>query len=291
MEEKFTSRPLGEGDRDVILAIARNTWGGHDHLPEMFEEWLSDDSCYPICVEVDGEIASLGCIRLIEGGRTAWLEGLRTQQEFQGKGYARVITDQLRNLAKGLGANRTRLTASLENPTPVHLAGSIGMKKLQTLAANWFGPLNPLVNEPRNEQVRNLAPSQAMSTIIANPDLIPYNAIIYHWYALDASEDAALKMAEVCFSVAEFEGSAVGLSLGFQRRDGEDREWCMTVYPRTKSAFLSLVSDQIEKGIEHSSDTFMIMHPIEYESLRKEIESLRESGHSLTFALFEGPVA
>ena len=171
MEEKFTSRPLSEGDRDVILAIARNTWGGHDHLPKMFEEWLSDDNCHSICVEVDGRIASLGCIRLIEGGRTAWLEGLRTQQEFQGKGYARVITDQLKSLAKELGANRMRLTASLENPTSVHLAGSIGMKKLQTLTANWFGPLGPLVNKSKGGQVRALTSPEAMQVIIRNPNM------------------------------------------------------------------------------------------------------------------------
>ncbi len=291
MEEKFISRPLCEGDRDVILAIAKNTWGGHDHLPKMFEEWLSDDSCHPICVEVDGNIASLGCVRLIEGRKTAWLEGLRTQQEYQGKGYARVITDQLRKLAKRLGAKRMKLTASLENPIPVHLAESIGMKNLQTVAANWFGPLSPLAKKPKGGQVRSLAPSEAMRTIIADPSVIPHNAIIYHWYALDASGDAALKMAEVSFSVAEVEGSVSGVSLGFQRMDGEDREWCTTVYPKTKPAFISLLSDQIEKGSEHNSDTFMIMHPIEYESFRKETEALREPRHSLVLGLFEGTVA
>jgi hypothetical protein len=281
-------RPLVEGDKDTVLAIAKNTWGGHDHLPKMFEEWLSDDSCHPICVEVNGRIASLGCVRLIEEGRTAWLEGLRTQQDFQEKGYARVITNHLKSLAKGLGAERMRLTVSLENPTSVHLAASIGMIQMQTLAANWFGPLYPLAKETRGGRLRSLEPSEAMRVIVENPNLVPHNVLIYHWYALDASEGAAFKMADVSFSTAESEGSVIGLSLGFQRMDGEDHEWCMTVYPTNESALVWLVSDQIEKGIQHDSNTFMIMYPKVYDRFTEQIESLRKPGHALTLALFEG---
>ncbi|MFW9920555.1 MAG: GNAT family N-acetyltransferase [Candidatus Thorarchaeota archaeon] len=291
---EFMIRALQESDEEQILEIARNTWGGHDHLPVMFNEWLRNEDCHTVSFVVGADIAALGCLRLIDNGKTAWLEGLRVHQKYQGLGLARKVTDFLRQRAIKLGAERTRLTTAVQSPIPNHLAKSISMRCLYTLNVRWL-------------DLRELHPMDSSSEAVSIPfekfldiansrrnfELVPSGALVYHWYAVDIDHPAIKKLRqlesiEFWYSVSK-DKTIDGIAFGFQRLDGIDQEWCTTIYPTDRESLISLLSKQAEfcslKGI-----TFMMVQFPEQFTTETENDDLfdSEEGHTITLALYEG---
>ena len=47
-------RFVTENDRKDVEEMARNTYGGTDHIMNFFDGWLSSDTCLTAGIEVDG---------------------------------------------------------------------------------------------------------------------------------------------------------------------------------------------------------------------------------------------
>src|SRR5947209_17601080 len=63
-------------DRDAMLRMTKDTWGGNDYLPYAWDEWLDRSSGHFMAAVVDGEVVGLQRATLMPDG-TAWLEGIR----------------------------------------------------------------------------------------------------------------------------------------------------------------------------------------------------------------------
>ncbi|MHA1908228.1 MAG: N-acetyltransferase family protein [Candidatus Thorarchaeota archaeon] len=292
MSKEYTFRVPVKSDLPDILDIARTTWEGHDHLPEMFDSWLSDSSCYPYAIEIDGKIISLGNVRLIENGRTGWLEGLRVHHEFRNKGISRKMTEHLFEKSKELGAVRTRLTLAEDNPVPIILAKSIGMKPLLKLSAAWFATPDAMTFSSDRLIVEETTGVDLIDRDLQNTSLLPSNVLVYHWYALDHSpESLRILDSKVRFWIVETDSEIVGLSLGFRQSTPGGLEWCSTIYAKHQLAFLSLVSSQITAAKENECVSIMFLNNPEYSDILLSNTTLLERYHEIGLLLFEGPIA
>ena len=77
-------------DLDDIAEISRTTWDGDDYLEGKAPGWIEDGSLY--AGELDGKV--IGTFRLTPmPDRVLWLEGLRINTDYQGRGYGRQLAD------------------------------------------------------------------------------------------------------------------------------------------------------------------------------------------------------
>ena len=96
---EHTIRRFQDSDIPDILEIAKTTWGGHDHLPSMLDDWLSDSNCSPYVMEEEGKVVSVANLKIMDQGRTGWMEGLRVHSNFREKGLAAQMTKHLVEIA------------------------------------------------------------------------------------------------------------------------------------------------------------------------------------------------
>lgn len=89
-------REAAAGDTDDLADISRNTWEGHDYLEQVSKNWLADGGF--IVGEAGGRVVACAKITGMPG-RIAWLEGLRVHPDFRGRGYGRIMSDQVLQLA------------------------------------------------------------------------------------------------------------------------------------------------------------------------------------------------
>ncbi len=89
-------REAAAGDTDDLAEISRNTWDGHDYLEQVSRNWLADGGF--VVGEADGRVVACAKITGMPG-RIAWLEGLRVHPDFRGRGYGRLMSDQVLRLA------------------------------------------------------------------------------------------------------------------------------------------------------------------------------------------------
>lgn len=77
-------------DRDRVEEMTRDIWGGHDYIPEVFDEWVADATAAFQAVEVDGVVVGLHRLRPYAPG-LIWYEGLRVATSHQHQGIARAM--------------------------------------------------------------------------------------------------------------------------------------------------------------------------------------------------------
>lgn len=129
-------------DRPAIERIAAHTWDGEDYLPEVFEQWLQDDTGLFSVMTLQDEVVALGKLSKL-GNDEWWLEGLRVDVRYQGRGLARIMhhymVAQARHFADGL----LRFATSSENKAVLHLAHESGFLEVGYFARYYLREMTP----------------------------------------------------------------------------------------------------------------------------------------------------
>ncbi len=99
-----------------MMSFIRDVWGGHDYIPNVWDEWLSSPVGKMFVVEVAGVPVGMNRVRFLEDG-TAWFEGARIHPEFRGKGLATMLGENSLKFAKERGVRLFRLTSGSRNRT------------------------------------------------------------------------------------------------------------------------------------------------------------------------------
>jgi len=109
-------------DKAPILEISKKIWGGHDYLPQVWDDWLADKKARFIVATVNGR--TVGCAHAsLQASYVAWLEGVRVHDEFRGLGIAGKLNQALVQWARRVGARVARLsTGSSNRASREHLA-------------------------------------------------------------------------------------------------------------------------------------------------------------------------
>jgi GNAT superfamily N-acetyltransferase len=257
-------RPLKESDRDDVLEIASKTWHGHDYLPYFFDAWLKDKNSHTAAIERSGRVISLANLRVIENGRTGWMEGLRVHPDYRGKGFASLITKHVVEIAKNVKVERIRYTTATDNQTSLHLGEMVGMERKFDLAFYWHENPHEITWRAPKSQVREMTPTQLLPGL-SDSGLLPHDVIIYDWKALDATPKGLEKIGLTSkFWVQAKDKNIKSFSLGFPRDDKSGTMWGFTIYASDDTEFLAHLSHHLSQASEAKSDLIFGMYPTDF---------------------------
>ncbi|OLE80920.1 MAG: hypothetical protein AUG06_02970 [Actinobacteria bacterium 13_1_20CM_2_65_11] len=120
-------------DRDRVIELTKDIWAGHDYIPNVFDDWVSDAGATFQAVEVDGVVVGLQRLRPYAPG-LAWYEGLRVATSHRRQGLARAMLESAIAEAREQGFGEVRLATG--NPDAVRLFESSGFRRL--VDARWW---------------------------------------------------------------------------------------------------------------------------------------------------------
>ena len=277
---------LREEDVPELIEIARTTWGGHDHLPSMLNHWLEDDNCHAFVMVLNEKIVAVATLKIIDQGKTGWMEGLRVHPEFRKKGLAVQMTNHLVELATKLRISRIRLVTATENPAPRKLAEFVGMKIVGQYSVFWKGYRRNFSWINDEDLIRPLEKEDVLDFVKVHPELVSNRSLIHHWDVFDISQKNVDTIAET----AEFwygEGSGASLSSGFVNDSRYGPEWCFTIYATTPEGFLSNLSTHFHYARSKNIKNLLCIHPPEFEDQYRQVNWLKRRNHGIQLLLFE----
>ena len=119
-------RPARAEDRAALEAIAAQTWDGADYLPRVFDDWLAEGDFF--VAEWHGQtVGAAKLSRLSEG--EWWMQGLRVDPAFQGRGIGRMLHHFLVNRARQVGTGEIRFSTASTTRAIHRLARETGFRK------------------------------------------------------------------------------------------------------------------------------------------------------------------
>jgi len=116
-------------DKKPLMDFITKTWGGHDYIPSVWDQWLRDKGGKIFVVEVDGKQVGMNRVRLLRDG-TGWLEGVRIHPDFRGKGLASLLGEKSMQYASKLGVSTFRLTSSSRNRAAHRQVAKMGFSEV-----------------------------------------------------------------------------------------------------------------------------------------------------------------
>jgi GNAT superfamily N-acetyltransferase len=279
-------RALRLSDKDDVLEIARHTWDGHDYIPYYFDLWMKDRDSHPVGVEYSGHIIALANLRVIDGGKTGWMEALRVHPDHRGKGLATLLTRHVVQLAMSIPVKRIRYTTGVDNKTSLHLAEGVGMKRKFNLAVHWQeNPSEvswcisapPLLEVSANDVFQGLMKS----------NLLPSNIIIYDWKALDATPEGLAKIgATAQYWVQKDDERVTSFSLGLIRNGKSGQQWSFTIYASDETGFLRHLSHHLKTASEKGCVSVFAAFGSEYTKTLRSLDWVKlEEGEDEEWAL------
>ncbi|MFX1562481.1 MAG: GNAT family N-acetyltransferase [Promethearchaeota archaeon] len=280
-------RPFRESDKPEILEIAKHTWGGYDYLPNVLDEWARDANRHIFVAEFRGRVVSFSALRIIESGRTGWLEGLRVRRWYRRRGYARAMTRHLFDAGARLGVERLRLTTASVNVGTRRLVQQFGMDELLRMKVFWRGDLGSV------QWSYDLVPTvpctvkDVLLLLKVKPEIFPKGIIAYNWYAFDAVRTSIESLGGFGqFWMGKDNGNVRSLSFGYVLGDPGSKQWYSAVYALDGEAFLSALSVQLRAAKANGATTIMCLHPVRFRR-GKKLSWLKTSSETMGFVLYE----
>jgi GNAT superfamily N-acetyltransferase len=124
-----TIRPARESDKAGMLEVTKNIWDGNDYLPYVWDEWLADTEGELCVAEIGDRMVGLGKLSHLGWGNW-WMEGMRVQPEYQGRGISSQLHEYLHNFWLEHGNGFVRLTTSSKRLPIHHLCERFGFSKI-----------------------------------------------------------------------------------------------------------------------------------------------------------------
>lgn len=121
-------RPVRPADRERVIELCRDIWGGHDYVPRVFDDWVVDSASAFQAVEIDGMVVGLQRLRPYAPG-LLWYEGLRVATSHRRQGLARHML--LAAIAQAHEQNFHEIRLATGNPAAAKLFEEVGFIRLQ----------------------------------------------------------------------------------------------------------------------------------------------------------------
>lgn len=183
-------RPVRVSDRERVAEISADVWEGHDYIPSVFDEWVSDPGAWFQAAELEGELVGVQRLRPIAPS-VVWYEGLRVASRHRRQGLARAMLTAAAAQARGLGFTDLRLATA--NPDAIGLFRSAGFSLL--VAPRLWRARRLEGDEP----ARMPSPADAgrlFKLVQADPALAAYGGIMANGeWALDVDADLLGRLA------------------------------------------------------------------------------------------------
>lgn len=121
-------RPVRPGDRQRVIQLTRDVWDGHDYVPRVFDDWVSDAGAAFQAIELDGVMVGLQRLRPYASG-LIWYEGLRVASTHRRQGLARTMLRSA--IAEAREQNFREMRLATGNSKAARLFEELGFKRLQ----------------------------------------------------------------------------------------------------------------------------------------------------------------
>jgi N-acetylglutamate synthase-like GNAT family acetyltransferase len=121
-------RPVRPGDRERVIQLTRDVWDGHDYVPRVFDDWVSDAGAAFQAIELDGVVVGLQRLRPYASG-LIWYEGLRVASTHRRQGLARTMLASAIAEAREQDFREMRLATG--NSKAARLFEELGFERLQ----------------------------------------------------------------------------------------------------------------------------------------------------------------
>lgn len=115
-------------DRKRVIEITRDIWDGHDYVPRVFDDWVSDAGAAFQAIELDGVVVGLQRLRPYSSG-LVWYEGLRVASTHRRQGLARTMLQSAITEAREQSFREMRLATG--NPAAAGLFEELGFIRIQ----------------------------------------------------------------------------------------------------------------------------------------------------------------
>lgn len=113
-------RQAQNSDKDAILAISAQIWGGSDYVPMVLDKWMKADTGILWVAEDDGLIAGFSRMTFLNNNR-CWMEGIRVDPAQRGKGIGKALTQFQLEEAHRRGYGCCALSSYVENYESLHI--------------------------------------------------------------------------------------------------------------------------------------------------------------------------
>jgi GNAT superfamily N-acetyltransferase len=207
-------RPVRPADRERVIELTHDIWEGHDYLPDVFDDWVSEAGATFQAVELDGVVVGLQRLRPY-APRLIWYEGLRVATTHRRQGLARAMLASAIAEAREQGFREMRLATG--NPTAVPLFEAAGFERL--VDVRWWRGLRV----EGGESARIPRPAEAArlwSAIAGSPGLELYSGVTADFNgARDIGAEELARLAETGMLRAGPGGRAL---VGLRRPWGEN---------------------------------------------------------------------
>ncbi len=281
-------RPYQETDRESILKIAEGTWNGHDHLNTELDAIVKNHKSNPFVLEIDGTVVGFANLRIIDNGKTGWMETLRVHPDYRESGYGHLLTDYLVQFAREKRLSRLRLTLATMNDAPIKLAKSIGMNEILIMKNLWYGHVSEIKWSFSEIEMKEVTGSDSYYLLQSNPALMPRNIGIYFWYAFDTDVSSFNEVGKkVRIWAGRRKNILVALAFGLRRETPQGPEWSASIYAREKASFLSAISHTLHLCKSFRIESLMIQHEPENAVQYDSIEWMKSPIHQIDLALYE----
>lgn len=85
-----------------MLELTKTIWEGEDYVPQVWDDWLADPHGQLSVAEIGGRVVGLGKLTRLAPGEW-WLEGLRVDPQWQGRGIGRALHEYHVGLWRKMG--------------------------------------------------------------------------------------------------------------------------------------------------------------------------------------------
>jgi ribosomal protein S18 acetylase RimI-like enzyme len=125
--QKLTIRPMISSDREQVFAISAQIWDGDDYVPEVWDAWLADPQGRFVAATLRGRVTGFAMITRYGPGEW-WMQGLRVDPKYRGRGIARALHDYLLAFAGQAGPGMVRYATGGNNLGSQHLGRTSGFE-------------------------------------------------------------------------------------------------------------------------------------------------------------------
>jgi GNAT superfamily N-acetyltransferase len=122
-------RPARPSDKAPLMSFIKDVWGGHDYIPQVWDQWLSDRHGRMFVVEVGGVPVGMNRVQFLEDG-SAWFEGVRVHPDYRGQGLASLLGENSMKVARERGIDVFRLTSGSHNKPAHRQIARIGFNEI-----------------------------------------------------------------------------------------------------------------------------------------------------------------
>lgn len=122
-------RQAQPGDKARIEEISSKIWDGDDYVPLVFDKWVTQENGEFSVVTLDGVVA--GCTKITElPNDVLWLEGIRVDTDYRGKGLGREMAKYQIQRSKEMGYSRLELSTFVENYESIAIIEKNGFERV-----------------------------------------------------------------------------------------------------------------------------------------------------------------